>query len=72
MTQTVFDLERLSSRELLQRWRDVAREVPATHERIYEEIARRNVARVNNLLLLFTAVVTVATLAALVIAVVKP
>ena len=72
MTQTVYDLERLSNQELIQRWRDVARETPATPEHIYEEIARRNVARVNNLLLLFTVVVTVATVAALVIAVIKP
>lgn len=72
MTKTVYDLEQLSNQELIQRWRDVARETQATPEHIYEEIARRNVARVNNLLLVFTAVVTIATVAALVITLIKP
>ncbi len=72
MTETVYDLERLSYRELVRRWREVARETPATPAHVYEEIARRNVTRVNNLLLLFTAVVTVATVAALLIALAKP
>jgi hypothetical protein len=39
---------------------------------VYEELARRNVARVNNLLLLFTLVVTIATVAALAIALARP
>ncbi len=72
MTETRYDLERLSDRELLRRWREVARETPATPAHLYEEIARRNVTRVNNLLLVFTAVVTVATVAALLIAITKP
>ena len=72
MDETLYDLEQMSRRELMQRWRDAARHAPATPERVYEEITRRNVARVNNLLLLFTAIVTVATVAALYIAVVKP
>jgi len=56
---------------LVRRWREVARETPATPVHIYEEIARHNVTRVNNLLLLFTAVVTVATVVALFLALVK-
>jgi len=55
----------------VRRWREVARETPATPAHIYEEIARRKVTRVNNLLLLFTAVVTVATVVALFFALVK-
>ena len=61
----------MSHRELVRRWREVARETPATPVHIYEEIARHNVTRVNNLLLLFTAVVTVATVVALFLALVK-
>ena len=72
MSETLYDLERLGFRELARRWNEIAKEMPATPERIYEEIARRNVTRVNNLLLLFTFVVTVATIAALYIALVKP
>jgi hypothetical protein len=72
MSESVYDLQRLGYRDLVRRWEDVARETPATPERIYEEIARRNVARVNNLLLLFTVVVTVASVAALGIALINP
>jgi hypothetical protein len=72
MSETRFDIEKLGSRELVRRWREYARQTPATEADLYEEIARRNLARVNNLLLLFTAVVTVATVAALFIAIAKP
>jgi hypothetical protein len=71
-SESRYDIEQLSSRELVDRWRDLARKIPATDADIYEEISRRNVTRVNNLLLVFTAVVTVATIAALVIAIAKP
>ena len=72
MTESRYDIEQLSCRELVRRWRELARETPATEAHVYEEIARRNVVRVNNLLLLFTLVVTVATVAALFIAIARP
>jgi hypothetical protein len=72
MSETRFDLERLSNHDLLERWHEVARQTPATPADVYEELARRNVARVNNLLLVFTLLVTIATVVALAIAVAKP
>jgi hypothetical protein len=72
MSESRYDIEQLSYRQLVDRWRDLARKTPATDADVYEEISRRNIARVNNLLLLFTVVVTVATVAALFIAIAKP
>jgi hypothetical protein len=68
MDMTRLDLERMSTRDLVARWREVAGEMPVQPADVYEELSRRNVARVNNLLLVFTVVVTVATVAALAIA----
>jgi hypothetical protein len=72
MSETRYDLERLSYRDLVERWHEVARQTPTAPADVYEELARRNVARVNNLLLVFTLVVTVATVAALAIALARP
>jgi hypothetical protein len=71
MDMTRLDLERLSTRDLVARWREVAGELEAQPADVYEELSRRNIARVNNLLLVFTVVVTVATVAALAIAVAR-
>ncbi len=65
MADSLRDLERLSYGELVKRWRATAEETPATPSDYYAELARRNVTRVNNLLLLFTFVVTVAAVIAL-------
>ena len=72
MPETVEELTRLPMAELERRWRAMATEQPATLADYYAELGRRNVARVNNLLLVFTAVVTVATVAALFIAIARP
>ena len=69
--ETVADLTQLTHGELIARWREVARTTPATPADYDRELTRRNVARVNNLLLAFTVVVTIATIAALVIAIVR-
>jgi hypothetical protein len=71
MGMTRLDLERMSTRDLVARWREVAQQLPAEPADVYEELSRRNVARVNNLLLVFTLVVTIATVAALAIAVTR-
>lgn len=65
MAESLRDLERLSYGDLIRKWRATAEDTPAAPADYYAEIARRNVARVNNLLLLFTALVTLATIVAL-------
>jgi hypothetical protein len=69
MAETLYDLERMPRRDLLARYEEIARETAALPDHYREELARRNVSRVNNLLLLFTLVVTIATVAALYIAI---
>ena len=71
MAESLYELEGLSYRELVRRYDDVAKATEFGPAQYREELARRNVSRVNNLLLLFTAVVTIATIAALYITLVR-